>query len=480
MGMTENKMIDRNTINLIIGPALFAACVFLLPSETFETIEMRAAIGTVAWMAYWWVTSCIDYAITGFLPIAINSIIEISPMSNVIANYASETILLLLGASILTVSWEVVGLDKRIAYTFLAMIGTSLKSQIIFWFMLSVVMSALLPNAIVCATIIPIAVSMLKYVGISEIKKSNTAAVILLTIAWGAGLGGLATPLGGAMNLVVVDYMQQVTNQEFLYMDWVIKFFPIMIILIVSNLAFILWIRPKNVELEGSKQYFVEENAKLGKLSGNELACLLLFVFAAILSFARPLYAELIPGLKPAYVFIIFGMLSFLIKTKTGERLMMWGSVQKKIVWELIYVFAGGLAVGTLINESGAADALGNVLSSSNISNEFLLIGFIILMTIILSDLTSNTATAAVAMPIIINLTIIMDLNPVPYMLAATVGVNLSYCMPTSIRAIPVGYGLNPKYMFKHGIKLTAIVIVIMTCSVWLLMKYWPYFSSIM
>ncbi len=472
--------LSKNTVNLLIGPTLFAAAIFLLPENTFETLEMRAAIGTVAWMAYWWVSSCIDYAITGFLPIAVNAVIVMCPMSEVIANYASETILLLLGASILTVSWEMVGLDRRIAYTFLAMIGTSLRSQIIFWFMLAVAMSSVLPNAIVCATITPIAVSMLRYVGIGEIKESKTAAIILLTIAWGAGLGGLATPLGGAMNLVVVDYMEQIANQEFMYVDWVIKFFPIMIVLIVSNLAFLLWIRPKNANLQGSKAYFMEENAKLGKASAPELICLFLFIIAAALSFARPLYEELIPGLKPAYIFIIFGMISFLIRTKEGERIMIWGSVQKKIVWELIYVFAGGLAVGTLINKSGAAEALGNVLSATQIQNEFLLIGFIILLTIILSDLTSNTATAAVAMPIIINLTIVMNLDPVPYMLAATVGVNLSYCMPTSIRAIPVGYGLNPSYMFKHGIKLTVIVILLMTTSVWLLMNYWDRFSSLM
>ncbi|MFI3172988.1 MAG: anion permease [Eubacteriales bacterium] len=95
------------------------------------------------------VSLCVDYAVTAFLPIGINAVIVMSPMSNVIANYSSETILLLLGASILTVSWEEVNLDKRIAYTFLALIGSSLTSQVIFWFLLATAMSAVLPNAIV-------------------------------------------------------------------------------------------------------------------------------------------------------------------------------------------------------------------------------------------------------------------------------------------------------------------------------------------
>ncbi|MFI3171775.1 MAG: SLC13 family permease [Eubacteriales bacterium] len=473
------KKYEKNKLLIMIGPLLFLSCILLLPNSIFTTFEMRAAIGTVAWMAFWWVSSCVDYAVTAFLPIALNAIVVMSPMSNVIANYSSETILLLLGASILTVSWEEVELDKRIAYTFLAAIGSSLTSQVIFWFLLSVGMSSVLPNSIVCATVTPIAVSMLKYVGINDFKNHEVGALILMVIAWGAGLGGLASPLGGAMNLVVVEYIEQYTGQEFMYMDWVVKFFPIMVVLIISNLLFVLHIKPKNMDLEGSKAYFIEMNNELGKMSKNELTCLLLFVVATVLSFSRSLYSDVLPGLEPAYVFIICALLSFLIKKPSGKNLMVWKQVQKKIVWELIYVFAGGLAVGTLITNSGAADAIGNLLSSTQIQNEFILILIVILLTIVLSDLTSNTATAAVALPIVINLAIAMKLDPIPYMLAASVGVNLSYCMPTSIRAVPVGYGLSPNYMFKHGIKLTLIVIALMSVMVWLLMQYWPVFCSI-
>lgn len=95
---------------------------------------------------FWWVTAPIDYAVTAFLPIAINALVTMCDMSAVISNYASETILLLLGASILTVSWEETGLDKRIAASLLGLIGDNLRIQLIFWFMLSTLLSAILPN----------------------------------------------------------------------------------------------------------------------------------------------------------------------------------------------------------------------------------------------------------------------------------------------------------------------------------------------
>ena len=112
----------KRNIYLVLGPVLFLAFAFLLPASIFDTFASRAAIGTVAWMAFWWITAPVDYAVTGFLPIAVNAIFQLTDMSAVISNYASETILLLLGASIITVSWEESGLDRRIAARFLGLI----------------------------------------------------------------------------------------------------------------------------------------------------------------------------------------------------------------------------------------------------------------------------------------------------------------------------------------------------------------------
>lgn len=157
---------------------------------------------------------------------------------------------------------------------------------------------------------------------------------------------------------------------------------------------------------------------------------------------------------------------------------MLWKSVQKKIVWELIYIFAGGLAAGTLIKDSGAADAIGAVVSNMNLNDSVVTIFVIITLTLLLSDVTSNTATAAVAIPVVISVIQGIGKNPIPYIYIASVGINLSYMLPTSIRAIPVGYGLEPKYMLKEGWKITIMVIVLMTVVCTLMYKFWPAFST--
>lgn len=466
-------------INLLIGPVLLLLCAMLLPESIFTTYQSRAALGTVAWMAYWWVTGPVDYAVTAFLPIAVNALMQITDMSSVIANYASETILLLLGASILTISWEKTGLDKRIASVFLKMIGDNFRHQLIFWFILSTLLSAILPNAVVCATITPIAVSMLTYIGEGNIKESKVGSKLLLTIAYATGLGGLASPLGGAMNLVTVDYLQQLSGEEYMYVSWVVRFLPIMVVLVISNLLFMLRNVGKNETLGNANEFFEKEYSKMPPMSLEEKMSLALFAIATVLAFTRQLYQNILPGLKPAYAFIICAVLSFLITDKEGKRLMQWKSVQTCIIWELIYIFAGGLAAGTLINGSGAAENIGTWVAGMNLNGGFTTILVIVTLTLILSDVTSNTATAAVAIPIVISIIQGIGKNPIPYVYIASIGVNLSYMLPTSIRAIPVGYGMEPKYMLKEGWKITILVIVLMSVLSYLLLNYWPAFSTV-
>lgn len=476
MVQSRNQQVsfDRLIFHRVCGVVLFFLCICFLPHTIFTTFAARAAVGTILWMAYWWITEAVDYAITAFLPIVVNALFSMTDMSEVIANYASETILLLLGASILTVSWEIVGLDKRIACTFLSITGTSLTTQILFWFLLSAVLSAVLPNAVVVAAITPIAVSMLRYLNITDVSKSEPASLILMSIAWGAGVGGLASPLGGAMNLVVINYIQELTGKEYMYIDWVVKFAPIMLLLLISNCIYLVCIKPKGVSLEGSKEYFIRMRRQMHKISRVEGIYLVIFLAATVLAFTRNLYAGWLANLKPAYVFIIAAVISFLIRDEKKEKILKWQQVQTKVSWSLMYIFAGGLAAGTLLTATGADACIGQWVSKLGLTGGFLTVAVIIMVTILLSDVTSNTATAAVAVPIVISVIKGIGSDPLPYVYIATIGVNLSYILPTSIRSVPVGYGLKPSYMFRKGLWLTLIVICIMSVSAWwLLQKGW-------
>lgn len=459
MSVTHN----RRLFQLVSGPVLFLLCYYGIPADVFGSYAANGAVGTVLWMSLWWIFSPVDLAVTAFLPIAINAIFQLMNMQQLIANYSSEIILLLLGASIISVTWEETGLDKRIACRFLSIVGSHVRVQLLVWFTITAFLSSVLPNAVVCATIIPIAVSMLRYADKREVKDSKIGQLLLISIVYAAGVGGLATPLGGAMNLVIVQYIEGITQSEYMFTQWCVKLLPIVIIIFITNVIYLALQCKKNETLGETREFFALEFKKLGKITFEQKMALALFICATVLSFSRQFYQSYLPGLKPAYVFITCAIISFLITNKSGTRLFYWKKTQQKIVWELIYVFAGGIALGNLINATGAAKAIGGYAYLLNLDGGIGTVFFILFITIVMSDITSNTATAAVTIPIVIALIQGIGLDPIPYIYIAAIGVNLSFVLPTSIRAIPIGYGVSPKFMFHKGLYLTVIITVILT-----------------
>lgn len=238
---------NRKKIWLILGPALFA--LSFIPYGGL-TQNVRLALGTVLWMGVWWVAMPVPPAITAFLPVVINAVFALTDMSSITNCYSAELVFLLAGADIITMVWEITGVDKRIAAHSLALVGTSVRQQVVIWFLISTVLSAVLPNTVVAAVLCSIAMAMLKFVGEGDVEKSSAAKLVLLAIVWGANNGGMFTPLGGAMNLITVSYVEELTGAEFLYTDWVRALWPFALAVTVLTLVYLLLLPCKKKTLE--------------------------------------------------------------------------------------------------------------------------------------------------------------------------------------------------------------------------------------
>ena len=472
----EEKSLGKSQVAAIIfGPLLFALAVLLLPESLFA-FSARVAIGTVIWMGFWWITVPVSAAVTAFIPILVNALFGILPMSGIISDYFSEIVVLLLGADLLAIAWQVTGFDRRLSLKALCIIGPSATQQIIIWFVLPALLSTVLPNAVVCMVLTPIAFAMLQYV---SHEGSPIRSIILLAIAWGAGVGGVGTPLGGAMNLIAVGSFEEITGREFAYLDWIVRLLPFMLLLILVGVLYLLLIKPKNVSLDGSKEYFRSLYQELPPMNRDELLSVVLFALAMLLAFIRPLFEQWLPGLKPAYIFLLFGMLTFVLPKQNGAPLLTWEKAEKSIGWNLLFLIAGGLAVGGMISDSGAAQVVAAQLAASNLTGGLGTILLFVAFTIMLAEIASNTAAAAIALPVVISVTQELGLNPIPYIFITTAAFNCAYILPTSIRAIPVAYGLKPSFMGKNGVALTALSILAISLFGWLLMRLIPAFGVI-
>jgi len=476
--LEENSTKKHSCYKLIIGPLLFLFIVFVLPMPGFE-YAARGAIGTVIWMASWWILRPIHIGITGLLPIVVNALFGFVPVEAMLVTYASPIIVLVLGANMITVSWSLWGLDKRIALKALCFIGTSIKQQLMIWFGMTVALTIFLPNTVVAAVLVPIAVSMFKYMGLDEkIENSEVATAILLAIAWGAGLGGFGSPLGGAMNLIAIRYMEEnIIGREHMFLTWTTRMLPILIIVSAAILLYLVSFKFEMDRLAGTKEFFVKKYKEMDKMSKGEKWSLALFISATVLAFGRPIYKDFLPILEPSYIFLIIGILTFIVPGNNGKRLSTWEYTGPRLMWGLFFLFGGGIAVGKFISLSGAGAAIGNILTGANIGGGILAIILIVFLGILLSNISSNTAAVAILIPIVGNLMKSAGLNPIPYIYIAAVACNCAYVLPTSVRAIPVGYGLDPRKLFSKGMLAVVISLVVVTLIGYIFIMYWPGFS---
>ncbi len=457
---------------LWLGPLAFTAVAAIF-GKIFGFKE-AAALGTVLWMGIWWIARPVHIAVTALVPIFVNALFNLVPMQHVISQYFSEIIVLLLGADIMCLSWTATGLDKRLSLKVLCILGSSLKQQIAVWLTVSALLSIILPNAVVCALLVPVAISMLRFVGEGSVRSSKIAVPVLLAIAWGAGIGGVGSPLGGAANLVAVNYLEKLSGREFMYVDWFLRFLPFLFLLIVINLVFLLGMPMPVKQLPGSRDYFQGLYRDLGRMGRAEKLSLAMFVIATLMAFIRPLYVSLLPGLKPAYVFISFAVLCFLLRNDEGKPLLRWEEAEKEIMWGVLILFAGGLALGDMVTRTGAAVKLAQAITLLPLSGGLETVGVFTAFSVVMTEISSNTAAAAITIPVVQQVVQAIGLDPVPYMLIVTAAVNSAYMLPVSIRAIPVSHGLDPAVLFKSGLIVSCASMVGIALLGYAFMRLWP------
>jgi sodium-dependent dicarboxylate transporter 2/3/5 len=469
---------DWRTAHTLGGPAVFLLLVLApLPAVPYP---VRASLGLLVWMSWWWIAQPVHLAVTGFLPLVVLAIFDFLPVGDILPAYAQQLVILLLGANILATLWARWGLDRRIALVSLLGIGPGTRQQILAWFFIATAFSTVLPNTVVAAAMMPIVLAMLRFIGIEDVDKSAFGSAVLISVAWGTSVGGSGTPMGGAPNLLTVQFLeQQLIGHEFLFTTWVTRLLPLTLLVAgVAALFMRFAFTPEMDRVDGTRSYFVQELRALGPISVPERWGLALFGTAMLLAFTRQLYAAALPGLTPAFAFLAFGILSFTIR-HGGEPLLRWDYAQRHVVWGLIYLFAGGSALGQILSDTGTAQFLADRLLPLASGGGFVAVVVFSLLTIVMTQVTSNTAAVAIVVPITISTFQSLGLNPIPFVYIVAAAGNYGLMLPSSSGgpAIAAGYGVNLRTMFSRGLWLTVALWALLVAAGYLLARFWPGFG---
>ncbi len=470
--------IERQTIHLLGAPALFLLLAF--SPVAGMPYEVRASIGLLLWMSWWWIASPVHLAVTGFLPPVVVALFNIVPVGSILPVYADQLVFLLIGANMLAALWRRWNVDRRIALLALMSIGTDTRRHIMAWFLIAAVLSSVLPNAVVAGSMMPIILAMLRFLGIEKIGASAFGTALLIAVAWGTSIGGAGTPLGGAHNLLAVQLLERsLLGREFLFTTWTARLLPLTAGVTIASLVFMRFaFTPEIRHVQGTREYFVQELRALGPITAAERWGLGFFFAAMLLAFTRQSYASLLPGLTPAVVFLGFGLVSFAVRHK-GEPLLEWDYAQKHMVWGLIFLFAGGSALGQVLSDTGTAKFVADLLTPTAGQGGFTAIAVFSFLTMLLTQVTSNTATVAIVVPITITAFQGIGLNPIPFVYIVSVAANYGLMLPSASAgpAIAAGYEVNLSTMFWRGVWLSALCWVVLLVIGYLLATMWPGFS---
>ncbi|RHW77822.1 DASS family sodium-coupled anion symporter [Colwellia sp. RSH04] len=446
---------------IVLGPILAIAFYFFLGSASVaEKPAIAAAITLLT--VIWWVTEALPIPATSLVPFALLPLFGILDHKAVAASLGSHVILLLMGAFMLSKSLEKSGTHERLAVFMIRLVGVSSGRRLVLGFMLAAgFLSMWISNTATTLIMLPMALAIL-----SHVDNKNLKVALILGIAYAASVGGIGTLIGTPPNVIFAGIYEEHTGNEFGFLAWMKIGVPVVLI---SLPIMALWLTRK-VKLEQDLVL-----PKLGAWRTEEKRTLLVFGLTALAWITRsePFggWSGLlgVKGVGDSTVALFAVVLMFMIPNgKKDGRLLDWETA-KSIPWGMLLLFAGGIAIAKGFSASGLSAILGNWLTSLSSFPPILMMVAICLFVTYLTEITSNTATATLLMPILAVAAISSGVDPAIFMIPAAMAASCAFMLPvaTAPNAIAFGTGeVTIKDMVVEGALLSFIVssIVAMVC----------------
>lgn len=477
-------------VALVIAP-LISLSLILFGDLSPENPHITYTLAIAVLMAIWWVTEAIPLAATALLPIVLFPLLGVVDGKTISAMYFNHLIFLFIGGFLMALAMERWDLHKRIAIRILMFFGIS-PGRILMGFMFATAfLSMWISNTATTMLMIPIALSII-YKLEETLSRESTGSYsigLLLGIAYSASIGGVATLIGTPPNLSFARIANIIFPDmpEISFADWFIFAIVItVLVFIVAWLLLYLMYKPAQSWEGLNREDFRKEYQLLGKVKPEEKTVFVLFILMALLWIFRtgfhigpvniPGWSQLFsnPGyINDGTVAIAVALFLFILPagSEKGERLMNWETANR-LPWHIVLLFGGGFALAKGFVESGLSLWFGEQLSGLAGVNPMILTSVIVTVMSFLTELTSNTATVEMILPILGGLAASIQVNPLLLMIPATLAASLAFMLPvaTPPNAIVFGTGhLRVKDMVKTGftLNLVGIVITVLVTYFW-------------
>ncbi|MDE0991081.1 MAG: SLC13 family permease [Pseudomonadales bacterium] len=456
--------LSKNFIGLTLGPLLAAVAFFTLQSFGWQgTACWTAAITVIC--AVWWIFEPIPIPATSLIPLATLPIIGVLTPAQVGESYGSPLVLLLMGGFILSTAMEKSGAHRRVALGMVNLFGGNSSRRLVFGFMAAAaVLSMWISNTATTLMLLPVALAV-----IERSDDDNLAIPLLLGIAYAASVGGIGTPIGTPPNLVFREIYQQNTGIEIGFLTWMSWGVPVVLIF-VPIIA--LWLT-RRLNHQGQV-----DMPKVGAWQTEERRVFIVFAFTALAWITRSqpfggwkTWLD-VPGANDASVALLAVVAMFLIPNGKGSRLLDWETAGR-IPWGMLILFGGGIAIAKAFVVSGMSAALGSALAGIAGWPILAMMAVICLCITFLTEMTSNTATTTLMMPILAAAAIAAGIAPEALMVPAAMSASCAFMLPvaTAPNTIVFSTGrFTTRLMAREGLVLNFVGVIVISVMCYLLM----------
>jgi sodium-dependent dicarboxylate transporter 2/3/5 len=453
----------KKELHVLLGPAVaLIALLALIYLGSGWAIGVTAAVTIL--VAWWWVTEPISIPATSLIPLALFPMLGVIDSGQTAQSLGSPLVQLMFGGFLLSAAMEKSGSHRRIALMMVNLFGGDSGRRLVFGFMAAAaLLSMWISNAATALMLLPIAMAVVQQ---SDDRRFQSA--LLIGIAYACSIGGIVTPIGTPPNLVFMEVYREKTGNEISFLAWMRIASPIALIMLPAAGFWLTRSLKESIEVK---------LPEVGKWRSEEIRSLTVFAVTALLWMTRTQpfggwshWAGLTEA-NDASVALLGALAMFLIPSGKEpvegrqQKLLDWETA-RSIPWGILILFAGGICIAKAFGESGLSELLGNSFAGLNAIPAFVVVLLICLSLTFLTELTSNTATTTLLMPILAAMAIANEVDPLVLMVPATLSASFAFMLPVATPPNAIMFGsqqLTVRQMAREGIVLNLVGVIVVT-----------------
>lgn len=471
-------------LGLLVGASAFVA-LLLAPAPADLSPRAWRTVAVAALMAVWWMTEAIPIPATALLPLALLPALGVLEMQAAAAPFANEIVFLSMGGFLLAVAMERSGLHRRIALAIVAAVGTRPHRLVLGFMLAAAFLSMWISNTATTAMMYPIGMAIAVLFRRQDHEGPYELGIcLMLGIAYASTIGGVTTLIGTPPNAVLAAAASQLLGVTIGFVDWMLVGVPIAAVFLpVGWLLLTRWLYPPGPLRGDADEVLAAEREALGPMSRAERVVAVVFVLTALAWVMRsqkqfgdvtvPGIQSALPWVKDSTIAIAAAVALFVVPVdwRRGEFALDWPSASR-IPWGVVVLFGGGLSLANAMAETGLAEWIGGSVARFGALPTWSILGAVAVVFLLLTELTSNVATATMAMPILAGAAGGLGIAPLQLMATAALAVSMAFMLPVATPPNAIvfasGYVTAPQ-MLRVGVWFNLVAALLVTAAASLL-----------